>query len=76
MIGTNAHNWVEDGGCSPEFSGDPGLDDLADKGGHSATRALPPGSPAVDVIPADACPLATDQRGYPRPAAQTSPDTP
>jgi hypothetical protein len=76
VVGANAHNWVEDGGCSPEFWGDPGLEDLADNGGHSATRALPPGSPAVDVIPADACPLASDQRGYPRPAAQTAPDTP
>ena len=76
VIEANAHNLVEDGGCSPAFSGDPAIDDLADNGGDTETRALLPYSLAVDAIPADACPLSTDQRGYTRPVAQTSPDTP
>jgi len=76
LIGANVYNLVEDGGCSPVFSGDPAIDDLADNGGDTETRALPPDSLALDAIPADACPLSTDQRGYTRPVAQTSPDTP
>lgn len=76
VVGANAYNLVEDGGCGAAFSGDPGIDDLADNGGDTETRALPPGSPALDAVPADACPLSTDQRGYTRPVALTSPDTP
>ena len=46
---------------------------LADNGGPTETRALLPGSVAIDVIPGAACidsddePLTTDQRGQPRP---------
>jgi hypothetical protein len=46
---------------------------LADNGGPTKTHALEPGSPAIDQIPqedcvdADGAPLATDQRGQPRP---------
>jgi hypothetical protein len=76
MVGANAHNLVEDGGCGAAYSGDPGIDDLADNGGDTETRALLPGSPALDAVPADACPLSTDQRGYTRPVAHTAPDTP
>jgi len=76
VVGSNTHNLVEDGGCSAALAGDPGLDNLADNGGDTETRALLPGSPALDVVPADVCPLNTDQRGYIRPVAQTSPDTP
>jgi hypothetical protein len=76
VIGANAHNLVEDGGCSAALSGDPSIDNLADNGGHTETRALLPGSLALDAVPADVCPLSTDQRGYTRPVAQTSPDTP
>jgi hypothetical protein len=76
VVGANAHNLVEDGGCGSAFSGDPAIDDLADNGGDTETRALLPDSPAVDAVPSDACPLSTDQRGYTRPVAQTSPDTP
>lgn len=76
LIGANTHNLVEDGGCSAAYAGDPLLADLADNGGDTQTRAPLPGSPALDALPADACPLATDQRGQPRPVAQTSPDTP
>ncbi len=53
-------------------STNPGLLGEADNGGPTVTHALPPGSPALDRIPAGACtgiddhPLATDQRGAPR----------
>jgi hypothetical protein len=42
---------------------------LADNGGPTPTHALPPGSPAIDVIPATdpGCAGAVDQRGTPRP---------
>jgi hypothetical protein len=76
LIGANAHNLVEDGGCSPELTGDPGLADLADNGGATQTRALPAESPALDAVPAADCPLHVDQRGRPRPASHTSSDTP
>ncbi|QDV38203.1 choice-of-anchor Q domain-containing protein [Tautonia plasticadhaerens] len=51
---------------------DPRLGPLADNGGPTPTRALLPGSPAIDV----ALPVAgvtTDQRGVPRPQS-TAPD--
>ena len=40
---------------------------LADNGGYTLTHALVPGSPAVDAVPTDCGPPATDQRGVPRP---------
>ncbi|GAB4162155.1 MAG: hypothetical protein Fur0021_36210 [Candidatus Promineifilaceae bacterium] len=45
---------------------DPLLGPLADNGGATLTRALLPGSPAIDSGDAAACP-ARDQRGVPRP---------
>lgn len=81
-IGTSVNNLVEDGNCSPAYSGDPLLAGLADEGGPSTgsgqapsaeseyvpqTHALLPGSPAVDAIPADECAVARDQRGVSRP---------
>jgi CSLREA domain-containing protein len=51
---------------------DPRLGPLQDNGGPTLTRALLPGSPAIDVEDASHCldnlgaPLATDQRGRPR----------
>ena len=51
---------------------------LADNGGATETRALLPGSVAIDVIPEAACtdadgePLTTDQRGERRPEADSS----
>jgi predicted outer membrane repeat protein len=66
-VADNAHNWIEDGSCTPAFSGDPGLAPLGDYGGDTPTHALLPGSPALGVLPADACTLPTDQRGLPRP---------
>ena len=42
------------------------LGELADNGGPTWTHALFPGSVAIDVIPADACEVDEDQRGFPR----------
>jgi predicted outer membrane repeat protein len=56
-------------------TGDLSLAPLADNGGPTETRALLPGSVAIDVIPEAACvdsdgePLTTDQRGDARPEA-------
>jgi hypothetical protein len=53
-------------------STNPGLLGEADNGGLTLTHALPPGSPALDRIPAASCtqvdgtPLSSDQRGAPR----------
>ena len=46
---------------------DPGLGELRDNGGPTFTRALLPGSPAIDAGTNASCP-ATDQRGVVRPA--------
>lgn len=46
---------------------DPLLDVLADNDGSTQTRALLPGSPAVDHIPSVACAVHMDQRGVVRP---------
>src|SRR5579884_2283734 len=54
---------------------DPNLGPLGDNGGPTMTRALQPGSPAIDYIPVgvanNLCPATggTDQRGFPRPDA-------
>jgi len=72
MLEVNIHNLVGDNSCAPAYSGDPGLAPLADNGGYTLTRALLPGSPAIDAIPTSDCPLATDQRGERRPVGQTS----
>jgi len=75
QVGENNYNLVEDGGCSPAFSGDPKLVALGDNGGATQTHALQPDSPALDVIPAGDCALSGDQRGQPRPVGQISVDT-
>jgi hypothetical protein len=62
----NTNNWIGDGTCDPAFSGDPLLGPLTDNGGSTLTHGLLPGSPAIDVIPAESCSLNTDQRGQPR----------
>ena len=64
---TNSHNWIEDGSCSPAYSGDPALARLGDYGGDTPSHALLPGSSAVGLLPAGACTLPVDQRGQPRP---------
>jgi hypothetical protein len=40
---------------------------LANNGGPTQTHALGAGSVAIDVIPANSCEVAEDQRGQPRP---------
>jgi predicted outer membrane repeat protein len=65
---TNAHNWIEDGSCSPAYSGDPALAPLGEVGGESPTHALLPGSAALVGLPTDTCTLDVDQRGLPRPS--------
>lgn len=53
---------------------DPNLGPLQNNGGPTQTRALLPGSPAIDAGNPGGCtdtlgaPLTTDQRGFPRPA--------
>jgi hypothetical protein len=56
-----------DAGC-PGANVDPELAALADNGGSTKTRALQPGSPALDAVPAAGAGCATtDQRGVARP---------
>lgn len=64
-IGANVANLIEDGTCSPAFSGDPNLDGVADNGGLTPTMALLEGSTALDTGDNAACP-AGDQRGASR----------
>jgi hypothetical protein len=75
-IVTNVHNLIGDSSCPSDYSGDPNLGPLADNGGGTQTRALLPGSPAIDAIPVRDCISNTDQRGEARPIVQTSSDTP
>ena len=65
-IVVTSYSWIADGHCEPAFSGDPLLGPLTDNGGSTLTHSLLPGSPAIDAIPAEACPLESDQRGEPR----------
>jgi hypothetical protein len=74
IVVTNHNNWVEDGSCEADFSGDPLLGPLSDNGGPTWTHALLPGSLAIDAVAADGCALPTDQRGEPRPAASSGAD--
>lgn len=74
---SHGHNVVQIGSCGGDPSdrggGDPRLGPLQDNGGPTATRAILPGSPAIDsgnpAVPGsggDAC-EADDQRGVARP---------
>jgi predicted outer membrane repeat protein len=71
-IGTNSHNLIQDGSCSPMLSGDPMLGPLLFSGGPTATLALLAGSPAMDAgddgVLGSPLFLTTDQRGagFPR----------
>jgi predicted outer membrane repeat protein len=67
IIGTNANNFVGDGGCESAYSGDAMLDTLGDNGGNTLTHALLSGSPAIDAVPAGECLGSADQRGEARP---------
>ncbi|RIK26371.1 MAG: hypothetical protein DCC54_07320, partial [Anaerolineae bacterium] len=70
-IGANVNNLVENGSCSPTFSGDPNLGPLQDNGGPTQTHALLTGSAAIDAGNAAVCATAPvnnlDQRGVARP---------
>ncbi len=66
-LSTSIGNWVEDGGCAGDFSGDPGLGPLQDNGGIIPSMALLAGSGAIDSGSSGFC-LTTDQRDYPRDA--------
>jgi predicted outer membrane repeat protein len=71
-IGTNSHNLIEDGSCSPMLSGNPMLGPLQNSGGPTPTMALIAGSPAIDAgddsVLGSPLFLTTDQRGagFPR----------
>lgn len=64
-ITTNRANWIADGTCSPESSGNPKLGPLVDNGGPTKTHALRADSGAIDAGDNSDCP-ATDQRRFER----------
>jgi hypothetical protein len=67
----NVNHSVEDGGCSPTFSGDPLRGPLQDNGGPTWTHALSSISQAVDNGDSATCAAPPvnnlDQRGVTRP---------
>jgi hypothetical protein len=69
-IGTNSHNLVQDGTCTPAVSGNPKLGPLQNNGGPTSTFALLQGSPAIDAgddtVLGEPFGLITDQRGAAR----------
>lgn len=68
MVTDQGNNIVfGDASCNGPQGPNPNLGALADNGGPTQTMALPQGSPAVNFVPANACPLTTDQRGVARP---------
>ncbi len=63
----NINNFIQDGSCSPAFSGDPKLGELVEpEDGSPAYFPLLAGSPAIDAADDVYCP-ATDQIGTERP---------
>ena len=66
-ITDGGHNLVFGDNSCPGSDGDPRLAPLGDHGGPTPTMALAPGSAAVDLVPASACPANSDQRGVSRP---------
>ena len=60
-------NVVSGDNSCPGRNAAPGLGPLANNGGPTQTMALLPGSAAIDAVPSNACPVATDQRGVGRP---------
>ncbi|HEX3978677.1 MAG TPA: fibronectin type III domain-containing protein [Solirubrobacteraceae bacterium] len=68
MVTDQGNNIVfGDASCNGPQGPNPNLGALADNGGPTQTMGLPHGSPAVDFVPVNACPLTTDQRGVARP---------
>jgi uncharacterized repeat protein (TIGR01451 family) len=71
---SSGHNLVQVASASCVFNKpgdqtgvDPKLGSLADNGGGTQTRALLPGSPAIDTGNTSGCPAGQDQRGVSRP---------
>ncbi len=62
-LAQNLYNLIEDGSCSPMFSGDPMFEQAAE---DATIVALSAGSPAIDAGYPEVCPEA-DQIGTPRP---------
>ena len=58
----NISNFIRDGACSPEFSGDPMLEEATDPAAHIK---LKPGSPVINAANPTFCP-ETDQLGRAR----------
>jgi len=54
-------------GTGDRVTADPRVGPLQNNGGSTLTRALLPGSPAIGLVPAANCAVATDQRGVARP---------
>ena len=74
-ITSAGHNLDSDNTCDLTAGGDlpgvnPMLGPLADNGGPTQTRALLPGSPAIDAGDNNGCP-PTDQRGVARPSGDS-----
>jgi CSLREA domain-containing protein len=68
MVTDEGNNVVfGDATCNRPEGPNPNLGQLADNGGPTQTMALLAGSSAVDLVPVNACPLTTDQRGVSRP---------
>lgn len=63
----DGHNLVFGDSSCPGTSADPRLGPLQDNGGPTQTMALGPGSGALGLVPANDCPVDTDQRGVTRP---------
>ena len=74
-INTNENNFIGDGTCDAEFSGDPKLDDLGYYGGPTETHAIRPGSPVIDRAESYKC-ESFDQRDYTRPVIRRSAQSP
>lgn len=77
MLTSLGHNLSSDNSCTTRFTAigdlnntDPRLGPLQDNGGPTPTRALLPGSPAINAGTNAGCP-ATDQRGISRPQGGT-----
>ena len=62
----NVANFIEDGSCDPDFSGNPMLGPLQNNGGATMTHAPLSGNPLVDAGDNGEC-VSDDQTGTPRP---------
>ena len=65
---TSTNSLIDDSTCGTSLGTVTGLGTLANNGGPTQTMALLAGSNAIDAVPAGQCTVATDQRGYGRPA--------